>query len=752
MAKRNDLTDAEILARIAAAEQTSYGINDAELSAERAEALDRYLGKPYGNEVDGRSQVVSTDVADTVESLLPSLLKVFVSGDEVIRFDPKGPEDIEGAQQESDVINHIVLERNHGFSTFYTWFKDALISKTGYVKVYWEEKEEVEKEFYAGLTDDEFALLMQDEEIEVIEHSEYPDEIDAKQREQAIEQIMSSGMDQFEAKRKVQAINDIPAKVLHDVRVQTKESKGEIEIEPVAPESMMVSVDTKCISLQDASFVQHREFTTIADLREDGFKVDDDIGYDEDGDQYEAESVARDLYGEQNDKQAFSGLDRKVLVRDTYIRMNGELCRYVCVGNTIIHQEEVEVIPFAALTPVIMPHRHVGRSVADLVKDLAEIKTALLRGQLDGLYLALNGRNAISDKVNLDDMLVSRPGGVVRVQGIPAENIMPLVTPDVSSIAYPMLEYVDAMKENRTGVTRYNQGLDANSLNKTATGVNQIMSAAQQRIELIARIFAETGVKELFYLVHRLTKMHSQRPLAMRLRNEWVTVDPRQWKTRTDMTVSVGLGTGNKDQQLMHLMTILQAQREAIQIGIATPKNIYNALAKLTQNAGFRNASEFWTDPEQNPKPQQPPQPSPDTVLLSQTEIQKEQMKVQADAQKFQAQTVIEQQRSQNDVQIEQSKIAAQMELERYKAELKAENDRIMTQMKLEAEIQIEAMKQNQSLVVEPDADEAPDPMQQSMLQAISLMTQAIQHMNHPKQIIRDQNGRAVGVAPAGGH
>lgn len=618
---RSELSDAEILAKIQAEETQAYGLNDSELSGDRAKSIDYYLGKPFGNEVDGRSQVISTDVADTIESLLPALLKVFVSGDEVVKFDPKGPEDIDKAEQETQAINYLVMEKNSGFQIFYTWFKDALLSKNGYVKVYWEEYEEVEKENYQGLTDDELAMLMQND-VELLEHSEYPDEIDQQQREQAIAQNPQAA----------QQIMSQPAKMLHDVKVQTTKQDGRICIENVAPESIMVSVDTKCVSLQQARFVQHREMTTVAELQGRGFDVPEDIA-DDYTDQFEQEQIARDLYNEQDDRNAGSGLDRRILVKDTYLVCHGELMRYVVVGQTILLAEEAEIIPFAAITPVIMPHRHVGRSVADLVMDIQLIKSTLLRGQLDGLYLGLNPRHGITDKVNLDDFLVSRPGGVVRVTGgTPMENIMPLLSPDVSSIAYPMLEYMDGIKENRTGVTKYNQGLDANSLNKTASGISQIMGAAQQRTELIARIFAEGGVKELFMLVHRLMRTHSQRELILRLRNKWIAVDPRQWKTRTDLSVSVGLGTGNKDQMLGHLMTILQAQKEGIQIGLATPKNIYNALAKLTQNAGFKNAEEFWTDPEGvEQKPKEEPQPSPDAVLYSQTEIAKTKIKAEAD-------------------------------------------------------------------------------------------------------------------------
>jgi hypothetical protein len=267
---------------------------------------------------------------------------------------------------------------------------------------------------------------------------------------------------------------------------------------------------------------------------------------------------------------------------------------------------------------------------------------------------------------------------------------MPLVSPPVSPVSFSMVEYMDSAKEKRTGVTSYNQGLDADSLNKTATGISIITQASQERLLLVARLFAETGVKHLFTLVHRLARKHQDKAEVVRLRNEWVEVDPRTWKNRADMSISVGIGTGNKDQQLTHLMTILQAQREGLQIGVTTPEKIYNALAKLTQNAGFQNPGEFWVNPSTQP-PQQP-QPSPEEIKV-QGQMQIEQMKLQSEQQRFQAETQIEQQkaelqlqhemlRSQNDVAIEREKIAAQMELERYKAQLRAETDLAIAQIK----------------------------------------------------------------------
>ena len=679
------MTDEEILSKIDNEEQIAYGINDAQLSSERAEAINYYLGEKFGNEVEGRSQVVSYDVQDTIESALPQLLKPFVSGDEVVAFEPKGPEDQDAAEQETDYVNHIVMEKNNGFEIFYVWFKDALLSKNGYLKVYHEEYEEAEEEEYEGLTDAQLDMLASDDNVEILEHETYPDP-SVTPMPITPQMVTSPQVERDDGAISIEqeSAQAFMQPMLHNVKIRVKEMTGEIKIKNVAPENIMVSVDCSGVDLNTARFVQHRELMSPSEVAEI-FDVDEDelntIMAEQD--EFEIESNARDIYSEQYDR-AVDTTD--ILVRDTYLKLDGERHRYVLVGNRIIYKDEsCDNVPFACISPMLMPHRHIGRSYTDLTRDIQMIKSTLIRGQLDNMYLSNNGRYAISDRVNLDDMLTSRPGGIVRVQGEPGASIMPLQHAPFPPTSFSMVEYMDNMKEKRTGITAYNQGLDSNSLNKTATGVQQIMSAAQQRLELVARTFAETGVKDLFMLVHRLIRKNVTKPDIVRIRNKWVNIDPREWKNRKDLSISVGLGAGNKDQQLMHINAILQLQEKALQVGLTNPEKIYNALAKLTQNAGFKNPDEFWVNPANMPQGMQQQQPNPqDTLIQGQLAI--EQAKAQGDMaiaqQKAQANLQQEQLRSENDVIIEREKIAAQAELERFKAQLKAETDLAIAQIK----------------------------------------------------------------------
>jgi hypothetical protein len=773
------MDDLEILALIEQEESAAYGVNDTELAHERSTAIDYYLGEPYGNEVEGRSQVVTTEVQDTIEAALPQLLKIFVSGDEIVRFDPKHGEDIPGAEQETEYINHVVMEKNNGYLVFYTWIKDALLSKNGYVKVYYEEENTVEEESYKGLTDGQLQQMASDQNIQILEHDTYQD----TSVQIPPELIQAAEMGDPQAQ---QMLQQIP--MLHDVKISVSEYKGKICILNVAPENMKVSVDTPTTDLQKARFVQHSEYKSRADLEAEGFTVPD--GLENSDHRYEEESLSRDLYDEQHNLTD----NNLILVKDTYMKVDGKLTRFVVAGNTILLQEEADIVPFCCITPHLMPHRHIGRSYADLTMTDQLTSSTLMRGLLDAMYLANQPRFAISDRVNLEDMLVSRPGGVVRVTGEPSAAILPLLAQPPSPITFNLIELLNANREKRTGVTSYNQGLDADSLNKTKGGMQMIMNAAQERLLNVARLFAETGVKDLFMMVHRLVRTNYTKPDIVRLRNEWVEVDPRQWKTRTDMTITVGLGTGNKDQQLQHLMTMLQVQEKALMIGVATPKNIYHSCIKLSQNAGFKDAEEYFTDPTTQPPKEPPPDPK----------VELEKAKLQMDGQKFQAEqawkerelqlkTEGENLRLQLEAEKERNKSMMDMQERQHEAELKAQLELNKTQLERERlafeQWKVEFTEQNKIVLQQmseahqtkqasisanqanPDGatemDETgqsrPTPALQALVEAVNVNMasaietlsasqsasnqQIIKALSKPKQVIRGADGRVTGVA-----
>jgi len=277
-----------------------------------------------------------------------------------------------------------------------------------------------------------------------------------------------------------------------------------------------------------------------------------------------------------------------------------ELRKICTVGSTVLANEEIDKIPFVSITPIKIPHKFFGLSIADLIMDLQLMRSTLMRNLMDNMYNQNFGRYAVLEgQANLDDLLTQRPGGVVRVKSPNA--VTPLATPALEPYSFQMLEYLDGVRESRAGVSRMSQGLNENALTShtTATAVNAVMGAANSRVELIARNFAETGVKDLMITIYELLHKNQDKQRVIMLRNEWVPVRPDVWNDKYDCTVSVALGQGNKDQQMAHLSQMLSFAGEAMKGGlqIVTEQNMYNLGASLVKAMGFQNVDDFLTDP-----------------------------------------------------------------------------------------------------------------------------------------------------------
>jgi len=594
------MTERELSALVAAEQSSALGYLSSQLTIDRERAMDYYLGEPLGNEQKDRSRVVMTEVADTIEWILPALLKIFTAGEETVRFEPQEPGDEEAAKQATEYVNFIFNRDNPGFIILHSMFKDALLQKNGIGKVWWDDAEKTETRRLPGLDANSYALAAAEAEA-----------------------------DDWEADQEDGDDGDVTLVATRQVK------RGRVKVEPVPPEEFLISRDAKTIA--DAAYVAHRTPRTRSSLVADGFRksVVDGLAADDSlfdtGERRARLQGIEDVGLENIESESANKAMQTVMLTESYIQVDwdgdgiAEMRRVVHAGKgcTILENEAWQgPRPFVSLTPILMPHRFYGRSIADLVMDLQEIKSTVLRQILDNLYLSNNVRYAVSDAVNLDDMLVSRPGGLVRLKhgALPGTgHVMPLVTPAVVNQAFPMMEYLDTVRENRTGVTRYNQGIDANSLNKTASGISQIMSAAQQRIELIARVFAETGVKDLFALILYLVRTHQDEPRQIRLRNTFVAMEPATWPADFDLTVSVGLGTGNRDLMAAHLTQIGQLQLQAVQLQggangpLVTLDNLYNTGNAMAHALGFKEEGKFFTDPAQA-QPQEPSPPDPAVV------------------------------------------------------------------------------------------------------------------------------------------
>lgn len=666
---KKEMTKTQLLSIVKQEINSALGKMDTKLSNERLQAMKYYLGDKTGNlappEAEGRSSVVSMDVSDTIEWILPSLLRMFTAGDKAVEFSPRNPGDEAGATQATEWSNYVFYTQNEGFIILHDWFKDALLQKMGIIKTWWDDSKDITTEEYEGLTLDELTLMLQDGTVEVIQKTENPPEETNLPLAQ-------------------------PPQPTYDVKVKRTKNTAHTCIENVPPEEWLVS--RKARSPKRLFSCHHRVLRTVTELKEAGYKNTDDLMSDDDGAEFSQEAIEREsnvnefTYGSQFMQPADPTM-RLVWITESYMQVDwdsdglAEWRKIVTCGSVLLGNDEIDEHPFSFLTPIKMPHMLVGRSVADLLIDIQDIKTALMRQNIDNMYLTNNPRMYVDENksVNIDDLLDNRIGGIVRGKG--DNGVVPLTMQQLSPASFTLLEYLDKVKEERTGLNDTSKGLDADTLNKTAiTNRNQLVQAAQAKVELIARIFAETGVKDLFRKILKLTGQYQKQAQVIRLTNkQFVTVDPRAWKTQYDIISNVGLGTGNKDQIASHLMGVLQLQEKALSGGlpIVTPKQIYNAASKYVVNIGFRDPDQFFIDPE-SPQGQQLAQqaaqkPNPEMAKVQgqlQLEDKKNQAALQVQQAQYQADTAMEQQRAQteqqkqnNEFELEKLRISADAQL-----------------------------------------------------------------------------------------
>lgn len=666
-----------------------------------------YLGEAVPGPA-GRSQAVSWDVYETIESALPDLIEIFLSGENVGEFEPVGAEDEAFAEQATDYINYILLKQNPGFLIFNTWIKDALLSKIGIVRAYWAECEKVTVKEYKGIDEDQLTAMLVDDDAEVTESASYDDPEELKAREQAQASLNALAP---EVRAQIEMMLALPVRQLLDVTIKTTRKKGRVYIDNVQPENFIVTPRAKTMAAAD--IVGEMKSMSRSDMIEAGYSKDAVAEVQSFGSIIDQSSgIAQEANGEANyDPETYDAPDKateEVNVFDGFIRLDydgdgiAEWRRVVRGGNLTLLNEESEGPDFVVMSPILIPHRLIGMALADSVAPIQDTSTALTRQYIDSLMLANNPRTAVLDgQVNLDDLLNNRIGGLVRMKQIGA--VTPLQTTNVSESALQGIEFQDSRREARTGITRYNQGLDADSLNKTATGVSKIMSAGDRRKLMMARIMAETGVKDLFRLLLRLVTENQDKPATIRLRNEWVQIDPSPWSPEMDVTIETGTGSGDKSKLIGILEGILEAQKEAIAASapVTTWKNIYNTLSQIVKAAGLKSVDKYFTDPEQA---QQPPdvgggQDSPETALAqaqvkaAELDLQGKQLQIQADMQAKQADVEIEKvklQQAQVQLQIKQAELGLKQADLRIK-----EQDLRLKAAKVSADTELKAREQD---------------------------------------------------------
>jgi hypothetical protein len=564
----------------------------------------------------------------------------------------------------------------------------------------------------------------------------------------------------------------VQAPQFHDITIVRKREYKKACVVGVPPEEFGISASAR--SIRDAGYVFHE----MVDKSE---SVLIEQGYDEEcikalpsyGGHYGTEQTSRDTVDERASGLGDEGMNpanRIVKITEHYVKMDYEgdgkarLYRVTTGGDegVILTRDgqddvvEVNEICFAAMTPVIVTHRFFGRSIADLVMDIQRIKTALVRGLLDNLYMHNLPRPVVSEKEagdsTLDDLLVARHGAMIRVKGDAAAAVQWQVVPDITQAVYPALQYFDATREWRTGVSRQGQGVDPEALqNQVATIANQMYDAAQAKVKLIARIFAETGIRDLFSLLHATIRKHGSQPQTVRLRNKWVEVDPREWKSRNDMTVNVGLGDGNKQAKMAGMQLLIALQKEAIAAGGVSKRNLGNAAEEITKLLGYKDPNRFFAfgmqpDPKDpDSAPIKPPTDPKLVELQAKNEIEKTQAQADIATQrdKTQMEAALAERKFQHEAALAERKFELEKQLKMIEAQLAAEKHR-MDMMSHVTKAATTQKKTGENGMTETSVDHA-------------LMEKIMANMHPPQQpqqprrgmrVVRDQQGRVSHTEP----
>ena len=525
------MDDADLEALVGGELTDATSFIDAELSPVRARAIQYYRGEPFGNEEEGRSQVVSTDVRDTINGIIPSLMKVFFGSKKIVQFAPRNPEDVASAEQATDYINHIFQNDNNGFLICHSVFKDALRGALGIAKYVWEVKVEVKTEYFTGLDDAALTVLLSEPDvvgsaISSMDDPSYQPPVDPMTGAPVVDP--ATGLPP-------------PSPQIYSVELKRESKNGRVRIEAIPPEEFLI--DRRARSVEDATLVAHRRMMRVSDLVALGYDKDEveaQMGaYELDtNDEYLARNPYAQSYGPGGTQD-----DKRVLYCEAYIRVDydrdgiSEL-RKICTigpGYKMVMNEPCSHSPFALFCPDPEPHALIGLSMFDMTADLQKIKSAIMRNMLDSLSLAIHPRvGVVEGQVNMDDVLNTEVGGVIRMRQ--AGAVQPFAVPFVGQAAFPMLGYLDEVRENRTGMSKAAMGLEADALQSTTrAAVAATVSAAQQHLELIARIFAETGMRALFRGILKLVVENQDRARVVRLRNQWVPIDPRSWNADMDV-------------------------------------------------------------------------------------------------------------------------------------------------------------------------------------------------------------------------
>ena len=660
-------TDRDLLATAQNYLNNAQTVGD--LTQDQADALDYYLGKLYGNEVEGRSKVVTREVLETIESQMPELMRVF-SSEEAVEFIPVGEEDIEAAKQETKVVRHVAFETNPGFKNIYDTLKDGALQRVGYARVMMEEEEEMTEE-RLSLDPMQYAMLddILPDNVEVIEVVE----------ERAGDMVVG-----------------------YEVTIQTTQTRKHYKWVSVPPEEMRIGRGADSTDLDSLNFVAQVRKLTRSKLVQMGYDrklVDNLPAFGEEFSTDELE-VSRAVHSGEYDNypSIVESAMAEIEVADCFFNTDydddgiAELRFVRIAGNKVLENEEAQHNEFIGWSPIPMPHQHVGLSLADPVMDLQLQSSTLMRQVYDNLYLT----NAPMREVDINKIppeymdlhTKSVPGGMLPTTQI--GSIAPVTVPFTAAASIPIMDIIEQQKSRRTGVSEAMMGLDPNVLAKSTEGAFMgAMERQSGRMELVARIYAETFLKKLFLKIHALLQRNQDEEMVVNINNKFIPVQPSMWRRRQDMTVLIGTGNATTMQRAATAKSVMDIQRQIIEGGgygtLVKAEHVYNAASDFVSAIGKRSADRYFQDPAENPP--QPPQEAPNPLAEA------EQVKAEARLQEvqFKAQSDMERQAAQQAHDEQMAKIEA--EYRAYMEQVKTQLDRVDLAKDRDLKAQIEAEK-----------------------------------------------------------
>ena len=682
---------------------------------DRNQANDYYHGRPFGNEEDGRSQVVDRSVRDTIALMMPQIMRTFFGSEKVVEFQPRGPEDVALCEQATDYVNQVVIgQDNDGFSTFYNIFRDALVKRIGVAKVDWVSREEVEHEEYTGLDDASLQALMSDPDIEGSSIESYPDPNFVPPQQPPQQPISPGGPQPMQ-----QQNMEVPQ--LHDVVIRRLTKDGKITIESLPPEEFII--DRRATGLGDDEFTicGHRRYLTVSELVSMGYDYDEmlSLAGDEDTFGTNTEFISRNPMGNYADSLDAGEANKRVLYIEAYAKVDysgsgiASLRRFCCAGShfKVLHHSPVNFLPFQIFSGYKEPHLWKGSSVADFTMDIQKIKSSVLRNMLDSLAKSIHPDTwMVEGSVSLDDLTSNRVGKIVRTR---APGMMGELNKSFNGKeGFPMLQYLDEIKSDRTGMSKASMGLDPSALqSSTKAAVSATVAASAAQLELLCRVFAETGMKPLFKKILKLLHTHQDKARMVRLRNEWVQVDPSTWN-QMDVSVNVALGLGTNEER-MGMLAGLAAKQEKI-LAEQGPENplcnfqqYHHTLAKMTELSGFKDVPSFWTDPStyQAPPPPPPPEDTPDEIFAkanaakATADITRDQEKLKLDREKMIREDDLNRDKLDADLSMKRDELESKYKTTIDQTEIRGQIEKDREQIKLE---QMQAQQMQQSPPMPP--------------------------------------------------